>query len=160
MALPKFDSKSFAAVAMAGALAVSPMAAHADDAAQARVVPVAAVTQQINLVEDAGIAAGRFSETNPGIAVAIRLGTHPTTPTPERISEVLTEDFQEAGVTDPITFFFEQNDVPGSAAAFYYDGYIDGPFSLGQSRNEAAETAGTYNWRKNNGFLATASLEQ
>lgn len=114
--------------------------------------PVAVST--VSLVENASRAASTYARQHPGVAVAIRLGTHSSTPTPERVREVLASDFQDAGLDGPVTFFFDQNDVEGTAAAFYYAGYVDGPFSLGESRTAVRETVEDHNFRKSRGLLA------
>ena len=140
-----------AAIGLTAMAAVTPLTfSWAQDA---QPIPVVATTSSIQMVEDAGIAAGLHSERYPGIAVAIRLGTHETTPTPERIRDVLAVDFATAGVTDPVNFFFEQNDTAGTVAAFYFGGDMHGPFSLGQSRKAVPETTASYNFRKQNGML-------
>lgn len=112
-----------------------------------------ATPSTISLVENAARTASTYGRNNPGIAVAVRLGTHSSTPTPERIREVLTGDFSEAGLDGPVTFFFDQNDVEGTAAAFYYAGDVDGPFSLGESRKAVQQTTEDYNFRKSRGLL-------
>lgn len=149
-----------AAAGVAAALALSPMVgASAQDAQpqqQAEFTQVAVADP----VAQASIEAGRYSERNPGIAVAVYLGTHPDTPSRDRIREVLTSDFRSAGLTDPVTFFFAQNDVAGSGASFYYDGNVEGPYTLSASRNQAAQVVSSYNFRKERGLLASLDYSQ
>lgn len=114
---------------------------------------VPASASPISLVENAARTASTYGRQNPGIAVAIRLGTHSSTPKPERIREVLAADFLNAGLDGPVTFFFDQNDVPGTTAAFFYAGNVDGPFSLGESRTELRQTVEDYNFRKSHNLL-------
>lgn len=148
-----------AATGIAAALIAAPVAhAMAQEAPQQHVeftqVAVA------DPVAQASIEAGRYSERNPGIAVAIYLGTHPDTPSRDRIREVLTSDFRSAGLTDPVTFFFAQNDVVGSGASFYYDGNVEGPYTLSASRSQAAQVVSSYNFRKERGLLASLDYSQ
>lgn len=150
-----------AAIGLTAMAAVTPLTfSWAQDARTAGTFPVVATTSSIQMVEDASIAAGLHSESNPGIAVAVFLGTHESTPAPERIRDVLSGDFQKAGISDPISFYFEQNDTPGTGTAFYFGGDMHGPFLLGPSRKEVPETAATYLFRKNNGMLASISFDQ
>lgn len=93
-------------------------------------------------------AAGRYSESNFGVAVAVYLGTHPSTPSRERIIEVLTEDFRTAGMNDPVVFFFFQNDIEGSGATIYFGGAARGPMTLAEARTTAPEISRSYNFRK------------
>lgn len=97
---------------------------------------------------DTAIAAGRYSERNFGVAVAVYLGTHPTTPSRERITEVLTQDFRTAGMADPVVFFFYQNDIEASVASIYFGGAVRGPMTLAEARTAAPEIARSYNFRK------------
>lgn len=150
-----------AAIGLSALAAIAPVSfAFADEARTAGVIPVAATTSTIHMVEDASIAAGVHSENNLGIAVAIRLGTHESTPTPERIRDVLAGDFHKAGITDPITFFFDQNDIEATGASFHFGGDMYGPYALGPSRKAVPETAAHYNFRKTNGMLASVSFNQ
>lgn len=142
-----FVSVITALVLGAGTMLLPTSAGMAQDAS------VAASASPIRLVENAGRAASTYARQNPGVAVVVRLGTHSSTPTPERIREVLTADFQNAGLDGPVTFFFDRHNVEGTAAAFYYAGDVDGPFSLGQSRSEVQQTTKTYNFRKSRGLL-------
>jgi len=103
-------------------------------------------------VVDIAFEAQRYSETNPGVVIAVYLGTHPNTPSRARIREVLTQDFREAGLQDPITFFFAQNDVEGSAATIHYGGDVDGPHALSATRERAAAVTKSYNFRKERGL--------
>ena len=146
-----FAFMSMALVLGAGATLLSMSASLAQDTAAAQ------SDSSIRLVDNAARTASTYGRHNPGIAVAIRLGTHSSTPTPERIRDVLTSDFQKAGLDGPVTFFFDQNDVEGTAAAFFYAGDGDGPFSLGQSRKEVQQTTKTYNFRKSRGLLEYGS---
>ncbi|WP_298307642.1 hypothetical protein [uncultured Erythrobacter sp.] len=155
------DRKAVLGATLAGVAAVgfaaSPVQADEQNNAPAQLTQTSATTVSATtqIVDDAGLVAGRYSRENPGVAVAIYLGTHSSTPSRERIVEALTADFREAGLSDPVTFFFEQNDVPGSVASFHYDGAIDGPFRLGDSRSQTASTAKSYNFRKDRGLLAS-----
>ena len=92
-----------AAIGLTAMAAVTPLTfSWAQDA---QPIPVVATTSSIQMVENADRGASIFSRENAGIAVAIRLGTHESTPSPERIRDVLTADFRNAGLEDPITFF-------------------------------------------------------
>lgn len=155
--LKKSFAGKAAAIGLGAVVAMTPLTgAFAEDANSNR-ANVAEISSSRTLSAEAQ--AYRYSEQNPGIAVVVNLGTHPTTPTKDRIREALTSDFQKAGLTDPLQFFFEQNDTPASLASFYYDGALDGPYGLGESRQQASATAQSYNFRKENGLLASISYE-
>jgi len=62
-------------------------------------------------------------------------------------------------MSDPVTFFFVQNDVEGSAAAFFLEGHMQGPYTLSASREEAAELGRSYEFRKERGLLASLDVK-
>lgn len=107
----------------------------------------------VRLVENADRTASTYSREHAGIVVAVFLGTQSNV-TPEQIKTILTKEFVEAGVSDPVTFFFDQNDTPGTGMTYYYAGYVDGPFNLADARPQAIQTARTYLFRKENGLLS------
>ncbi len=165
MSLPELRkgfTNTAAAMGMTAIAAMAPLSySFADETRSVQTVPIStSSTAQFALVEDAGATAGQYARTHPGVAVAIRLGTHESTPTPERIQEVLTRDFINAGLDGPVTFFFDQNDIPATGAAFYFDDDANGPYSLGQSRNQVFQTVHTYNFRKEKGLLVSLDNTQ
>lgn len=143
---PKIVSPLLTAVILGIGAAFLPMSSGS-----AQNAPVA--TSTVSLVENADRTASTYSREHAGIVVAVRLGTADSTPAPNVIERILRDEFSSAGVYDPITFFFDQNDVPGTAVAYYYSGYVDGPFSLGASREQAKTTSETYLFRKSKGLL-------
>ena len=150
-----------AAVTLGAAAALSPLTgAFAQDNQPPSVAVSTIAPSSVNFVDDAGLAANLFSDQNDGVAVAVRLGTADSTPPTERIREVLTQDFRNAGLEDPVTFFFDQNDIPVTGVAYYYSGYANGPYTLGQSRDAVKEISESYNFRKANGLLASLEYDQ
>ncbi len=103
-------------------------------------------------LKDAGGNAQDWSLENPGIAVAVFLGTESGV-TPTQIRDILTNEINSAGVKD-VAFFFEQNDVAGTGVAYAYSGAVDGPFHLGDAREAAAKSAQQYMFQQNNPALA------
>lgn len=126
-------------------------------ASQAQDTP--ATTSTVKLVENADRTASTYGRQNPGIAVAVFLGTESVV-TPEQIKTILTREFVQAGVDDPIRFFFDQNDVPGTGVAYYYDGDVDGPFNLKEARPQAVKTAKSYMFRKEKGLFSYSTSAQ
>ncbi|WP_340149011.1 hypothetical protein [uncultured Sneathiella sp.] len=148
-----------AAIGFGAMAAVTPLSySFADDG---RPPITSAVERQlpVAMVEDSGRAAGAYARQNPGIAVSVFLGTESSV-TPQQIQTILTGDFRREGVSDPITFFFDQNDTAGTGVAYYFDNYVDGPFNLAEARGQAAETARDYAWRKERGLLASVSYQE
>ncbi len=84
----------------------------------------------------------RWSETYPGIAVEVILGTHSQI-TPQQIEDVLDKEFAEAGVSE-VVYFYRQNDVRSTVLVYYYSGATDGPFLLHEAREEAQKSAAQY----------------
>lgn len=155
----RFSGKA-AAAGLAAALVMTPLGGATAQDAQSQQQGEFTQVAVLASTADASIAAGRYSETNPGVAVAVYLGTHPQTPSPERVREVLTAEFRSHGMTDPVTFFFAQNDVAGSGASFYLDGAVRGHYTLSQSRTEVSSIAQSYNFRKERGLLASLDYSQ
>lgn len=118
-----------------------------------------ATTSTVELVENADRTASTYGRQNPGIAVAVFLGTESVV-TPEQIKTILTREFVQAGVDDPIMFFFDQNDVPGTGVAYHYDGYANGPFNLKDARPQAVKIAKSYMFRKEKGLLSYSTTAQ
>lgn len=125
----------------------------------AQTAQVAASASPVKLVENADRTASTYARRNPGIAVAVFLGTQSSV-TPQQIKSILTKEFTQAGVSDPISFFFDQNDTPGTGVAYYFDGDVDGPFNLQYARPEAIKTARTYRFRKEKGLLSYSASGQ
>lgn len=156
MNLTQNFSHRTAAAGLAAALAFSPMGgATAQDAQTQQQAEFTQVAVSAPTLAEAGRLAGRYSEENPGIGVAVYLGTHASTPSPERVQEVLMAEFRGAGMTGPVQFFFAQNDIPASGASFFLDGTMDGPYSLSDSRDQARQIVGSYNFRMERGLLAS-----
>lgn len=151
----RFSGKA-AAAGIAAALALAPVgAATAQDAQPQQQAEFTLAAISAPSLAEAGRMAGRYSEENPGIGVAVYLGTHASTPSPERVQEVLMAEFREAGMTGPVQFFFAQNDIPASGASFFLDGTMNGPYSLTESRDQARQIVRSYNFRKERGLLAS-----
>jgi len=152
----RFSGKAAAATGFAAVLAMTPLGtATAQDAQPQQQAEFTQVAVNAPSLAEAGRLAGRYSEENPGIGVAVYLGTHSSTPSPERVREVLMAEFREAGMTGPVQFFFAQNDIPSSGASFFLDGAMDGPYSLSASRDQASQVVRSYNFRKERGLLAS-----
>lgn len=100
------------------------------------------------LYEDAGRPAMDWSLKNPGIAVAVLLGTESKF-TPAQVQSGLRGSFAEAGVTD-LMFFYEQNDMPSTGVVYYYSGASDGPFILNEAQVEAKKSAKQYLFQQGN----------
>ena len=96
----------------------------------------------VEMTEEATRTAIEWSQTNDGISVAVILGTESRV-TPSQIEETLRREASAAGVCR-LTFFYEQNDVPGTGTAYAYDGDIDGPFNLAEARDEIRASARQY----------------
>lgn len=151
----RFSGKA-AAAGLAAALVMTPLGgATAQDAQPHQRAEFTQVAVSAPSLAEAGRLAGRYSEENPGIGVAVYLGTHPSTPTPARVQEVLMAEFREAGMTGPVQFFFAQNDISASGASFFLDGTMDGPYSLSDSRAQARQIVRSYNFRMERGLLAS-----
>jgi len=169
MALPNlrkgFASRA-AAVGLGAVAAFTPLSfTFADDAGRKTAQPATTISAPAQATpvlanEHAGIQANKWSLKNPGIAVGVFLGTAASTPSAEKIQQVLTADFQKAGVEDPIVFFFQQNDVPTTGVDYHFGGDVRGPYSLGEARPATEDVANTYNWRKQQGLLASISYNQ
>lgn len=118
-----------------------------------------AAVSTVSLVENADRTASTYGRQHPGIAVAVFLGTESSV-TSDQIKTILTREFVQAGVDDPITFFFDQNDVAGTGVAYYYAGYVDGPFNLKDARPQAIKTAEDYIFRKSRNLLSYSASGQ
>ncbi|KCZ61429.1 hypothetical protein [Hyphomonas atlantica] len=146
--------------AQAGLLALAasslPFAAHADDAPPAAPTTAVAATT-ISYVENADNAATAWNAIHPeGIGVAVYMGTE-TDLTPEQLRTGLTNIANSGGIED-IEFFFEQNDVPHTGFALYYDDVFEGPLNLDEiipSTQKAARYLQT-----NQELLQTASISE
>lgn len=81
------------------------------------------------------IAGAEWSEQNPsGVAVSVAMGAESAV-TDAQIKQVLTHDLRKHGVTN-IRFFFEQNDARSSVIAFHVRGGAEGPYHIGNVREE------------------------
>mgnify|MGYP000451072668 CR=1 FL=1 len=96
----------------------------------------------VEMTEDATRTAFEWSRTNEGIAIAVLLGTESRV-LPSQIEETLRREASAAGVCR-LTFFYEQNDVPGTGTAYAYGGDVDGPFNLAEARDEIRASARQY----------------
>lgn len=161
MALSKlrtgFTRQAAAATLTAAAVLFVPLSStFAEDAKPDNkpVVMAAATTPTFTpvLLEDARGSAQDWSIQNPGIAVAVKLGTQSDI-TPQQIRDVLTTEFTNSGVND-VSFFYEQNDTPSTAVAYYYSGKGDGPFLLNQARAEARDSAAQYLFQQSHPGMA------
>ncbi|NQY41375.1 MAG: hypothetical protein HRT80_14900 [Henriciella sp.] len=83
-----------------------------------------------------------WSKTNPGIAVNVIVGTDSKI-TPKQIEHVLDQEFAEAGVSN-VVYFYRQNDAPSTGVVYYYSGASDGPFILNEARDAARKSASQY----------------
>ncbi len=160
MSLPELRkgfTNTAAAMGMTAIAAMTPLSySFADETRSVQTVPIStASTSQFALVEDSGLAANLYSRENPGVAVSVFLGTAQSTPDPAIIQNILSKDFANAGLDGPITFFFDQNDTPGTGVAYYFDGDVNGPYHLGEARQAVKQTAESYNFRKEKGLLAS-----
>ena len=161
---------AFAGAVMAGAAVLSVVPdstpAHADEPPRTEatmpapnvqappLILAATTTPEFNpaLVHDAHGEAQDWSLENPGIAVAVKLGTESQI-TPLQIRDVLTGEFSGAGVEE-LAFFYEQNDTPSHGVAYYYTGQSDGPFLLNQARPAARNAAQQYLFQQGNPALS------
>ena len=96
---------------------------------------------EIRYYDDAELAGLIWSDRNQqGIAVSILLGPEHARLTPERIVEVLSRDFEDAGfLAANVAFFFQHNDVGGHLGFIFVggDGYGDGPLGMSELREGA-----------------------
>lgn len=86
------------------------------------------------------IAGSEWSEKNPnGVAVGVAMGVKPAV-TDEQIKMVLTHDLTKHGVKN-IKFFYEQNDAPASVITLHVRGGSEGPFLIGNVREQIPSIA-------------------
>ena len=161
MALSKlrtgFTRQAAAATLTAAAVLFMPLSnTFAEDAKPENkpVVLAAATTPTFTPVlhENARRSAQDWSIKNPGIAVAVKLGTESEI-TPLQIRDVLTEEFSKSGVND-VSFFYQQNNTPSTAVAYYYAGVSDGPFQLRHAKAEARDSAAQYLFQQSHPGMA------
>ena len=81
------------------------------------------------------VAGSEWSEKNPnGVAVGVAMGVKPAV-TDDQIKTVLTHDLTKNGVKT-IKFFYEQNDAPASVITLHVRGGLEGPFLIGNVREQ------------------------
>lgn len=144
MNLKQDFSRRTAAVGLAAALAFSPMGGATAQDAQTQ---QQAEFTQVAFTDNASQAAHLWVQRNPGIAVAVMLGTDSRV-TPEQIEQILRSEINGAGVRD-VAFFYEQNDVSGTVVGYSYRGGGQGPFNLARAREGAADSARQYLYQRN-----------
>lgn len=145
--------KPLTAGLLATALTVSP---PASTEAQAEQVTAKPCTQaDIKMSNDAAVDALVWSQkkanTN-GVAMSVFLGTQSKV-TPQQICEIVRSDFAKNGISQ-VEFFFEQNDVPSTGAAFANRGYSHGPYDLGVVRKQIPELAAQMKFEQSNPVFA------
>lgn len=147
MPLPQFKSDFFGTATRGLAaigLALAPVgAATAQDAQPQQ----QAEFTQVAFSDNASQAAHLWAQRNPGIAVAVMLGTDSRV-SPEQIEQILTREINGAGVRE-VAFFYEQNNVPGTVVGYSYQGGGQGPFNLARAREGAVESARQYLYQRN-----------
>ena len=146
MALTSKFSWKAGAAGLAAALSMLPGAAQADDQARPETTRASFTTvssSDIPLTKDADGDALLWARENDGIAVAVYLGTSPSTHPPETIARVLQSDFEQAGVEN-VRFFFSQDDTEVTTVSYMYGNASDGIFTLGQSRAAVPAAADQY----------------
>jgi len=126
--------------------------------APASAVTAAAAAFTPIISDDANRSAAEWSVTNPGMSVAVKLGTDSKI-TPARIHEVLTKEMnaaglEDAGLKDQIAFFFEQNDTPSTGVRICYTGNCEGPYWLNESKDAARKWTQQYLFEQSRPELA------
>lgn len=105
----------------------------------------------VRLSDTSNREAMEWSKTYPGIAVNVILGTESKI-TPQQIEEVLNQEFAEAGVSE-VVYFYRQNDMRSTVVVYYYSGSSDGPFVLNEAREEARKSASQYLYQQSHPAL-------
>jgi hypothetical protein len=131
-------------LATAGALALTPTATFSQQTTNSNDAQVTvASTGGVTILRDADRPANTWVRENPaGIAVSVRLGRETEVP-PRTIESVLRQDFANNRFTN-VEFFFEQGTSRGTPVAYHRRNFVDGPFSLPQSRQEVAQVTGQH----------------
>ena len=128
------------------ALALTPTATFSQETANTNEAQVQlASTGGVTILRDADLPADMWVRDNPtGIAVSVRLGRE-TQVAPDMIENVLRQDFANNRVSN-LQFFFEQGTGRGTSIAYHRRNYVDGPFTLIESRNAVSSVAGQHKY--------------
>ncbi|GAB5489643.1 MAG: hypothetical protein Pars2KO_32130 [Parasphingorhabdus sp.] len=132
------------------ALAVTPTATFSQEAANSNDAQVTlASTAAVNILSDADRPANSWVRENPaGIAVSIRLGRETHVP-PQTIESVLRQDFANNRFSN-LQFFFEQGTGRATSVAYHRRNFVDGPYTLVESRNAVSRIAGQHQFEMAN----------
>ncbi|MEP2987375.1 MAG: hypothetical protein ABJN65_11970 [Parasphingorhabdus sp.] len=137
--------------ALAGTtLALMPTIAFADEAANSNAAnSTLASSSTVNILRDADLPADMWVRENPsGIAVSVRLGRETEVPA-QTIENVLRQDFANNQFSN-VAFFFEKGTGRFTSVAYHRRDYVDGPYTLPESRREVAQVTGQHQFEMAN----------